>query len=295
MSAQRELLLHQQPFLKRSKSNKRLLRTHAETRQIIIDTVAQLPDAPSVQVLTGLTSIKLTNQALFYFTTANPTGIFGTADTPVHLDQLLLALQMSAPNKHQSDAIHRSINSKLAWIKSESLAQALTQGTDVLTQSSIEDPGSLKRPREATSLELVPIKETRITKFNLSTQAVPANRLPHQRPEKSTNFFGDLIQADSIQQLATSSLIGLHQQIPKPGSALSRARQSGLANSTRPGRSGADTRPGMVPSSQPTDFVVVPVTPKPATVSMAKVLTSYPSSTSCCQRQLSLQLLYLRV
>ena len=88
---------------------------HAETRQIIIDTVAQLPDAPSV---TGLTSIKLASQALIYFTTANPTGIFGTTDTPVHLDQLLLALQMSAPTKHQSDAIHRSINSKLASVRS---------------------------------------------------------------------------------------------------------------------------------------------------------------------------------
>ena len=89
-----------------------------QTRQIIIDTVAQLPDAPSVQVLTGLTSIKLASQALIYFTTANPTGIFGTTDTPVHLDQLLLALQMSAPTKHQSDAIHRSINSKLASVRS---------------------------------------------------------------------------------------------------------------------------------------------------------------------------------
>jgi len=57
---------------------------HAETRQLIIDTVAQLPGAPSVQVLTGLTSIKLANQALLSFTTANPTGIFGTADNPVH-------------------------------------------------------------------------------------------------------------------------------------------------------------------------------------------------------------------
>ena len=55
---------------------------HAETRQVIIDTVAQLPDAPSVQVLTGLTSIKLASQALIFFTTTNPTGIFGTADTP---------------------------------------------------------------------------------------------------------------------------------------------------------------------------------------------------------------------
>jgi hypothetical protein len=88
---------------------------HAETRQKIIDTIAQLPGAPPVQVLAGLASSKLTNQALHSFTTANPTGIFGTTDSPVHLDQLLLELQMSAPNKHQSDAIHRSINGGLRY------------------------------------------------------------------------------------------------------------------------------------------------------------------------------------
>ena len=113
---------------------------HAETRQKIIDTIAQLPGAPPVQVLTGLTSSKLTNQALRSFTTANPTGIFGTTDSPVHLDQLLLALQMSAPNKHQSDAIHRSINEALARIESESIAQALNQHDDVQTPSSHADP-----------------------------------------------------------------------------------------------------------------------------------------------------------
>jgi len=88
---------------------------HAETRQKIIDTIAQLPGAPPVQLLAGLASSKLTNQALHSFTTANPSGIFGTTDSPVHLDQLLLELQMSAPNKHQSDAIHRSINGGLRY------------------------------------------------------------------------------------------------------------------------------------------------------------------------------------
>ena len=188
-------------------------------------------------------------QALSSFTTANPTGIFGTADNPAHLDQLLLALQMSTPTKHQSDAIHRSINEKLAWIESKSLAQALTQGTDVLTPSSIADPSvatrivppqsslgpqsSLKRSREAAPLDLLPIKETRITQFNVATQSVPASRLSHQRQVKGTSFFGDLIQAHSVQHLATSSLVGLSQ--PR-----SRGHSSGLATSTRPGRSGED-------------------------------------------------------
>ena len=72
----------------------------------------------------------------------------------------------------------------------------------------------------------MPVKETRFTLFTLLTQSVPANRLPHQRQVKETNFFGDLIQAKSVQHLATSSLIGLPQQH-------SRARSSGLATNTR--------------------------------------------------------------
>jgi len=142
---------------------------HAETRQKIIDTIP---------VLTGLRSSKLTNQALRSFTTANPTGILGTADSPVHLDQLLLALQMSAPNKHQSDAVHRSINEALAWIESESIAHALDQHEDVQTPSSLADPSvattippPLKRSSEIVPLDLLPVKEARITQFNVATQS----------------------------------------------------------------------------------------------------------------------------
>jgi hypothetical protein len=67
----------------------------------------------SVQVLTGLTSIKLAAQALTFLSTDNPHGNFGNADHPINLKQLLLELHLSAPSKHQSDAIYRSINSKL--------------------------------------------------------------------------------------------------------------------------------------------------------------------------------------
>jgi len=161
---------------------------------------------------------------------------------------------MSAPKKYQSDAIHRSINSKLAWIESKLLAQALTQDKEhhlscsstpvvVLPQSSIAAKNSLKRPRDAAPLELALTKETRFTKFNLSTESVPVHRLPHQRQVKDTSFFGDLIQANSVQKLAASSLVGLHQQH-------SRVRQSSLAISTRPGRSRDDSRPGMVTVAQ---------------------------------------------
>ena len=232
---------------------------HAETRQTIVTALAQLPGAPSVQVLTGLTSIKLAAQALTFLSTDNPHRIFGPVDHPVNLEQLLLELQLSAPTKHQSDAIHRSINNKLEWIESEWLAQAVTQEKEhfspsvpadpllvpghVLPQSSLAAPSSLKRSREAIPLESVPVKETRITQFNLSTQSVPV---------KGTNFFGDLIQANSVQQLATSSLVGL---------------SSGLATSTRPGRSGEDMRPGMTSVSQRKDFIVVPVPPKASKVS----------------------------
>jgi len=104
---------------------------------------------------------------------------------------------MSAPTKQQSDAIHRSINEKLTWIESESIAQALTQNADVQTPSSIADPSvatgfflppsslgpqsSLKRSREEIPLDLLPGKETRITQFNVATQSVTAGRLLHQR------------------------------------------------------------------------------------------------------------------
>jgi hypothetical protein len=44
---------------------------------------------------------------------------------------------MSAPKKYQSDAIHRSINSKLAWMESKLLAQALTQDKEHHLSSSI--------------------------------------------------------------------------------------------------------------------------------------------------------------
>ena len=186
-----------------------------------------------------------------------------------------MELHLSAPSKHQSDAIHRSINNKLEWIESEWLEQAVTEqkedllppvsvdpslAPDIgLPQSSIATQSSLKRSREAVPLELVSVKEPRITQFNLSNQTVPANRLPHQRQVKGTNFFGDLIQANSVQQLATSRLVGLSQSRP-------RARSPGLATSTRPGRSGEDTRPGMTSGPQRTDFIVVPVPHKSSTV-----------------------------
>ena len=130
----------------------------------------------------------------------------------------------------------------------------------VLPQSSLTPQSSPKRSREAVPLELVPIKKTRITQFNLSTQSVPVNRLPHQRQVKGTFFFGDLIQANSVQQLATSSLVGLPQ-------TQSRARSAGLATSTRPGWSGEVMRPGMTSVSQRQDFIVVPVPRKSSKVS----------------------------
>jgi hypothetical protein len=200
---------------------------HAEVRQQIINAIAPLPGAPMVSVLEGFTAIKLANHALTLFTTENPTGVFGSADNPVQLEQLLLEFQMTAPSKYQSDAIHRSLNNKLAWIESELLAQALTQdhdhhfpplspvpSSDVVhvPQSSAVAQSSLKRPRDVAPLELVPTKETHLTQFNLSTQSIPAQQLPSQRPIKATNFFGDRIQANGVQQLATSSLGGLPKQ-----------------------------------------------------------------------------------
>jgi hypothetical protein len=82
---------------------------------------------------------------------------------------------------------------------------------------------------------------------------VPVDRLPHQRKIKGTAFFGDLIQANSVQKLATSSLGGFHQK----------SSTSGLATKTIPGRSGPDMRPGMISSPQQTDFIINPVSTKP--------------------------------
>ena len=113
---------------------------HAETRQKITAAIAQLPSASSVQILTGLTSIKLAAQALTLFTTQNPHGNFDIAGLPVNLEQLLLELHLSAPTKHQSYAIHRSISNKLEWIESEWLAQAVTQQKEDLSQPVSVDP-----------------------------------------------------------------------------------------------------------------------------------------------------------
>jgi hypothetical protein len=163
--------------------------------QKIINAIAQLPGAASVQVLTGLSFIKLASQTLTWIkvTTENRTGVFGRTDNPDHLKQLLLELHMSTPSKYQSDAIHRSINSKLAWIESELPAQALTQDKEhhlsppsadpssapvvVLPQSSVSAQSSLKHQRDAAPLELAPTKETRLTQFNLSTESVPVYKL----------------------------------------------------------------------------------------------------------------------
>ena len=266
---------------------------HSETRHKIIAAIATLPGSPSAQILTGLTSIKLAAHALTLFTAQNPRGNFDIDGQVVDLEQLLLELHLSAPSKHQSDAIHRSINNKLEWIESEWLEQAVTeQKEDLLPlvsvdpslapgiglpQSSIAPQSSLKRSREAVPLELVPVKEPCITQFNLSTQSVPANRLPHQRQVRGTNFFGDLIQANSVQQLATSSLVGLSQSRP-------RACLPGLATSTRPGRSGEDTRPGMTSGLQRTDFIVVPVPHKSSTVSSLPQQQSQPVAASVLPR-----------
>jgi hypothetical protein len=57
----------------------------------------------------------------------------------------------------------------------------------------------------------------------------------------------------SQQCASTSSLFDLHHQS---------SSKSGLATLTRLGRSGADTRPGMVSLPQRTDFVIVPVSVK---------------------------------
>jgi hypothetical protein len=248
---------------------------HAEVRTKIIDAIAPLPGAPLLSVLEGFSAIKLATHALSLFTTENPTGVFGSADNPVHLDQLLLEFQLSASSKYQSDVIHRSINKKLESIESEMLAQALTQDRDQMfpplspvpsadvvhvPQSSAAAQSSLKRPRDFAPLELTSTKETRLTQFNLSMQSIPAQRLPSQRPIKGTNFFGDRIQANSVPQVATSSLGAVsNQRSSKSGTAqAASALPPGRATSTRPGSSGPDLRPGVVAMSQHTTSVPVP-------------------------------------
>ena len=133
-------------------------------------------------------------------------------------------------------------------------------------------------------LDLLPVKEARITQFNVATQSVPPDRPAHQRQVKGTSFFGDLIQANSVQHLATSRLMG-------PSQARPRARSSGLATSTRPGRSGADTRPGMTSGPQRKDFVIVPVPLKSTKVNVSSLqrhrhLPSSATVNACSSRQI---------
>ena len=73
--------------------------------------------------------------------------------------------------------------------------------------------------------------------------------------------------------MATSSLVGLSE--PQ-----SRARSSGLATSTRHGRSGEDKRPGKTSGSQRKDFIVVPVPHKSSTVSSLPQQQSQPVAVS---------------
>lgn len=104
---------------------------HAQVCDQIIHCISHLQGAPTALVLTDLSSIKLAQEALKWFTAENPPGIFGTEDNPVHIEQLLLELQMSAPSKYQSDAIHRSIDSTLQTLESVLIAQALSQDKDL--------------------------------------------------------------------------------------------------------------------------------------------------------------------
>jgi len=90
-----------------------------------------------------------------------------------------------------------------------------------------------------------------------------------------------LIQANSVQHLATSSLVG-------PSQARSRARSSGLATNTLPGRSGEDTRPGMTSGPQRKDFLIVPVSRKSSKANVTSLQSSNVNVTSSPQRQSTL-------
>jgi hypothetical protein len=149
-----------------------------------------------LMVLHNFQALQLSRFSVHYLPSAhNLHGVFGSDEHPVHLEQL----QLSAPSKYHSDVIHRSINSKLQDIESDLLAQGLSQDREhhllptlstsspstpvpvtTLNQSSVQTQTSLKSPRASAPLELTPTKEIRLTQFNLSTESVPVNRLPHQ-------------------------------------------------------------------------------------------------------------------
>jgi len=67
-----------------------------------------------------------------------------------------------------------------------------------------------------------------------------------------------------------------------------RAPSSGLATSTRPGRSGEDTRPGMTSGPQRKDFVIVPVPHKSTKVNVTSLQSSSVTVTSPPQQQSTL-------
>jgi hypothetical protein len=73
-----------------AKLNAPLKTKHADVRAQIIRCISSLPGAPTALVLTGLSSIKLAQEALKWFTAENPHGIFGSEDNLVHVEQLLL-------------------------------------------------------------------------------------------------------------------------------------------------------------------------------------------------------------
>lgn len=121
---------------------------------------------PGRDELSRLTSIKLAAQSLKLLTAANPQGASGPSEDHACIDQLLLALQTSAPSRHRRDSIHRSINNKMISLKalsstpvhsprSHSNDKELSASYVGIAQSSARAQESLKRPRVTNPLEII--------------------------------------------------------------------------------------------------------------------------------------------
>ena len=74
---------------------------HNQVRQQIIAQLEASNEGSTAQQLAKLTSAKLADRVVPFMTVDNPMGTFGPADNPSIVEQLLLALSHTAPNKNQ--------------------------------------------------------------------------------------------------------------------------------------------------------------------------------------------------
>lgn len=244
---------------------------HAEVRQKLINGIAQLPGAPTPQVLSALSSISAQSSWGFWF---------GRRPCSPRTIAIVSTFQISLrcyPSQHQLKVARHWVWSLGARFISR---QRTSSFTYVINKFSIHtctcdhsqsifstDSNFIEEPSSFSSSWIGTNKRDKIDSIQSvywirSGQSITASI--------DYRIFVDLIQANSVQKLVTSSLIDLNKQRSSKSGVVSTARvhQPGLAT---------NTRPGMVTVSQRKDFVVVPILDRSKKVVSSAVITNVPA------------------